>query len=312
MIEVRDLVKTFGLRGGTVSLDHVSLKVPKESIFGLLGTTGSGKTTFLRILGGTLQPDSGMVEVDGHVLPREARAVWRAVALVPERRYFAMWDTVGEYLRFWGRVAGLPGREAKARIADLADLMGLNGIEDLDLARLTVDVEARINLMQALLTDPAVLLLDEPFTGIAAPQREGLTELLRTLQRRGKTIVLTASHLQGVRRSCDRVVVLEEGRVLGDMRTEDLLARIGQGKHARIFVDAKDPGAVVDAAKAVEGVIDAKATRDVVVVYVNPDKADRGTLEEAFKKRGVQSDSIRDAEITLGDVFRALHQGGRG
>lgn len=312
MIEVRDLVKTFGLRGGTVSLDRVSLEVPKDSILGLLGPTASGKTTLLRILAGTLQPDAGTVEVAGHVLPRDARAVWRDVALVPERRYFAHWDTVGEYLRFWGRVAGLSGREAKGRIADLADLVGLKGIEEMSLSDLTVDVEARVNLVQALLTDPTILLLDEPFTGIPGPQRESLTALYRTLRSRGKTIVLTAAHLRGVRRSCDRVAVLEEGRVLGYMKTGDLLSKIGQGRHARIFVEAKNPGAAVDAAKAVDGVYDAKAARDVVVVYINPGRVDAGTLEEAFEKGGVQTESVREAEITLGDVFRALHQGERG
>lgn len=281
-------------------------------MFGLLGPGGAGKTTLLRILAGTLQPTSGLVQVGGHILPRGAREIWRDVALVPERGYFTPWDNALEYVRFWGRVAGLPTREAKARIADLSALVGLDEIENLVLSEVTVDIETRLNLLQALLTDPRIVLLDEPFTGMAASERENLSEILGTLRARGKTIVLTSPQLGDLRRSCDRVAIMREGSILGAMKTEDLLTQIGRGRHARIFVDTKTPDAVLDAAKAAAGVFDAKATRDVVVVYVDPGVVDHGALAAVLEKYDVRSEAIHEAEITLGDVFRALHERGGG
>lgn len=311
MIEVRDLVKSFG-RGDEAILDHISLTVQKGSIFGILGSTGAGKTTLLRILAGTLRPDAGDVRVAGRRLPQEARRAWRDVALVPERGHFGEWDTALEYLRFWGRVAGLPGQEVKSRVSDLWTLAGLDGAEDLVLEGATVDVETRINLIQALLTDPPVVLLDEPFTGMTGPQREDFTQVLRTLQGRGKTVVLTAGHLRGVRRSCERVAVLEEGSVLAAMATSDLLARIGRGRHARIFVDVEGQEGLLNAVRGIEGVVDAKTARDVLVVYVNPGILDKDVLVRELEGQGVEARQVREAEITLGDVFRALHQEGRG
>ncbi len=307
MIEVRDLVKTYGFRKHAVILDDVDLSIPQASVFGLLGPNGAGKTTLLRILATTLRPTSGTIRIGDYEVPRDVARIRRILGFVRARGYFAHWKTAGEYLRFWRWMAGLSGENGKSRVADVVGLLGLGDPDDVDTLNLTVDQERRLSLAQALLSDPQVLVLDEPLTGMTPEGQAALSEALLQLRSRGKTILLSSPDLRAVRQACNLVAIMEEGRVTHVLETRQLLDRIGRGRQARVFVELDSPSAAVEVLRSVEGVVEVRRAPNVAIAYVNPDIANAAKVKEALDAKGIETRSIREADITLGDLFRALH-----
>lgn len=312
MIEVQDLVKTYGLRRVATVLDHVSLSIPKGSVFGLLGPDGAGKTTLLRILATTLRPTSGTVRIGGYEAPQDLAKIREILGFVRARGYFDPWRTGRSYMNFWRRTTGLSGENGSARVAEVTEFLGLGAWEGLDLRTLTVDQEKRLSLAQALLSDPDVLVLDNPLTAMTPREQSDLAARLRELGSQGKTLFISTSHLQEASLACDLIAVIEEGHASDVLKTAELLEQIGRGRHARIFVQVASPSEVLGVLKTLEGVVDVKAAPEVAIVYVNPGIVDAAKVRKFLDEKGVKVRSIQEAQITLGDLFRALNdRGGR-
>lgn len=244
-IEVADLTRAFGdkevLRG-------VSFRVLPGEICGYLGPNGAGKTTTVKILCGLLRPDGGSVRIAGFD-PRQAPLeTKRRIGYLPESG--ALFDvlTPREYLTFVGRLYGLNGRDLESRIDGFLRAFHLEAHAGQNLLSASRGMKQKVALAAALLHDPPVLLLDEPLTGLDANSALIVKELLRRLAKRGKAILFCSHVLEVVERLCDRVVILDSGRVVADGAMKDIRAQAGAGLEDffRRLTGSIEPGAVAD------------------------------------------------------------------
>ncbi|MEE9174400.1 MAG: ABC transporter ATP-binding protein [Thermoplasmata archaeon] len=312
MIEVRDLVKAFGRRNPSLAVDNASFSVKRGTVFGLLGPANAGKTTTLRILSTTLRPTSGTVEIGGMDILADTRKVRELMGFAPDLTGLAGWATGEAYLRFWGKVSGLPKVERSRRIRDVVNFLELEENIAASPDTYPVGVVKRLVLAQALLTNPQVGIFDEPARGLSASEKVSLAEKLRTLRKEGMTLVLTSQALSDVQSLCDRIVVMSEGRTTEVQEMSTLLRKIGQGRHGRIFLEADDlTSEATSALEALDGVIEIRTTPTTTIIYVEPGRASVEAIRQTIEGQGIVVRSLREAGITLGDVFRALEGGGQ-
>ena len=307
MIEVRALSKHYNRGEGTNALRDLSFRVREGSIFGVLGNEGAGKTTLLRILSTLILPSEGGATIGGHSIIREREKVKILTGYVPHNPQFHRNLTVAKYLNFWARVDGLSGRVRKRRVAELVDFFDLGDTTGESVLGLSTSAQARLFLAEALLSDPQVLLVDEPLTSLSPEDATTLSRRLRDLKKEGKTILVTASRLRDVQDLSDEALILEGGRATEARKTADLLSAIGAARHARVFVEAEGfPSKVLSALKEHPDVIQVRETEVTLIVFVNPGKDISEDIRRAFREEGVEVKQIKRAEIPLSDSFRSL------
>src|SRR5436309_3959042 len=223
-IRVEGLTKRFG---DVVALDGIDFAVPAGTVFGLLGPNGAGKTTAVRVLSTILVPDGGRAEVLGHDVVRDAEAVRYRIGLAGQYAAVDPNLTGRENLRLIGRLTQLPRREIDPRAADLLGRFGLVEAADRPVRTYSGGMRRRLDVGAALVHRPPVLFLDEPTTGLDPEGRNELWEVIRELVADGTTVLLTTQYLEEADRLADRVVVVNEGRVIADDTPEALKSRLG-------------------------------------------------------------------------------------
>lgn len=224
MIEILDL--SFSYRGRK-ALNGVNLSVRTSEIFGLLGPNGSGKTTLMRILSTALPYEEGSVRFNGAELKKKPSEVRELCGVVFQSPSLDARLTVRENLEYHGRFYGLAGKELSARVS--ASLKAL-GVADRagDLAhKLSGGLKRRVEIAKTLLHDPAVLILDEPSTGLDPAARYDLWKLLAVLRAERKITMLVTTHLMEEAEHCDRVAIMDKGRAVCEGRPDDLKKRVG-------------------------------------------------------------------------------------
>ena len=223
MILFSNIVKTFGsLR----AVDNLTLEVRDGEIFGLLGPNGAGKSTLINIAVGLLDPDKGTVRIgNGDVHnSRESRS---ALGVAPQS--LALYDelTAEENLAFFGKLYSLGGTTLRRRVDWALEFSGLGERRRDRVTTYSGGMKRRLNLAAALLHDPKVLLLDEPTVGVDPQSRNSIFDSIEKLHREGKTVVYTTHYMEEAQRLCDRVAIIDHGRVLALDTVEDLLKRHG-------------------------------------------------------------------------------------
>ncbi|HEY1289072.1 MAG TPA: ATP-binding cassette domain-containing protein [Burkholderiales bacterium] len=222
VLEVRALRKSFGalevVRG-------VDLAVAPGECFGLLGPNGAGKTTTLRLCLGLIAPDAGDIELLGEPVPRRAREARLRIGVVPQSDNLDPDFTVAENLLVYGRYFGLPPREVRARTGPLLEFAGLTGREGAKINTLSGGMKRRLTLARALVNDPQVLFLDEPTTGLDPQARHLIWERMRRLTMQGKTLVLTTHHMEEAERLCQRLAIMDHGRIIASGSPRELIAQ---------------------------------------------------------------------------------------
>jgi len=233
IVSTRGLVKRYN---GTLALGGLDLEVAVGEIFGLVGPNGAGKTTTLRILATLLLPTAGDAEVAGASLRGNPDGVRRAVGYMPDS--FGVYDDmkVWEYLDFFGRCHGLPADRRRRMIGDLLELVDLGQKRDAYVATLSRGMQQRLCLAHALVHDPAVLILDEPASGLDPRARVELRELLRELRALGKTILISSHILPELEELCTSLAILDAGQVIAQGRLAEIEARLRVGAVLRIGV----------------------------------------------------------------------------
>ncbi|MFZ5653902.1 MAG: ATP-binding cassette domain-containing protein [Pseudomonadota bacterium] len=211
MVIARGLCKRYGDRQ---VVDGVDLEVRQGECFGLLGPNGAGKTTTLRMLLGLTPPDGGELRVLGEPIPARARAARERIGVVPQFDSLDPDFTVRENLVTYASYFGLRGAHLAPRIAQLLALANLEGREDTPIAALSGGMKRRLTLVRALLNEPRLVVLDEPTTGLDPQARHHIWQWLRELRDGGTTLILTTHYMEEAERLCDRLAILDTGRVL--------------------------------------------------------------------------------------------------
>jgi len=220
-------------------VDNVSFAVHAGELYGLLGPNGAGKTTTLSIIAGLLRPDAGEVTVDGVRLRDDPQRVRRYLGVVPQELAIYEELSARENLEFWGRLAGLSAREARIRAAELLEALALADRAREPVKTFSGGMKRRVNLGCALLHRPRLLLLDEPTVGIDPQARASLLGFVRGLQRDGTAILYTTHYLEEAETLCQRIGILDHGRLLAEGTLEQLQQRLGGD---RLFVLEGDLG----------------------------------------------------------------------
>ncbi len=225
-IELRGLVKDFsiGLQGMKLrAVDQLDLRVEAGQVFGLLGPNGSGKSTTIKIVLGLLAPTAGTATIFG--VPSGQIAARHDVGYLPESPYFYRHLTGRELVEFYARICGLAGATLAQRVADVIALVGLRDSANRRVGTYSKGMLQRIGLAQALVHDPRLVILDEPTAGVDPVGAAAIAEIILQLKARGKTVLITSHLLGQIEDICDRVAILDHGKLLLEGAVRDLVGR---------------------------------------------------------------------------------------
>jgi len=218
MITTRDITKEFGRNR---ALHQVSFEIPSGQVVGLLGLNGAGKTTCIRIITGYLPPTDGRVVVDGIDVDESPLEIRKRIGYLPETPPLYAELTVRDYLLFIARLRGVHAENFNDAFERVVELTGLESVTNFLIRTLSLGYRKRVGIAQALIGDPPVLIFDEPISGLDPRQIVEVRNLMRKLA--GKHTILISSHiLTEVSRTCDRVLILHEGRIVEDVAGENL------------------------------------------------------------------------------------------
>ncbi len=320
MIEVRGLTKRYGR---TEALRGLTFRVPAGSIYGFIGQNGAGKTTTLRILATLLPPGDGEALVGGYDVVRRPSEVRRLIGYMPD--FFGVYDDlrVSEYLDFYADAHGVRGPAARRLRDDLLELVDLAHKRDAYVNDLSRGMQQRLCLARALVHDPAVLLLDEPASGLDPLARVEMRALLRELQAMGKTILISSHILSELADFCTHIGVVAHGRMLRQGTLDEVL-RDSRERRLRIRVLPADGGsgaerAAADGARegdraaqilaAVPGVRAVSVTGPQLEVAFDGGPEAVAALLETLVRSGVRVVSFSETAGSLEDAFLRLTKG---
>ena len=231
-IETERLSREFD---GFWAVDGLRLKVEKGCFYGFLGPNGAGKSTTIKMLTGLLAPSTGEVKIFGQDLATNGLSIKKRIGVVPEDLCLFENLTAKEYLTFIGRMYGMPKKTIAERREELVDLMGLDDRDKTLILEFSHGMKKKISLAAALIHDPELLFLDEPFEGIDAIASRTLRSVLDDVLRRGSTIFLTSHILEIVEKLCTHVGIINKGKLVSDTTLEGLA---GDGTLEEGFVRA--------------------------------------------------------------------------
>ncbi|WP_253736474.1 ABC transporter ATP-binding protein [Halohasta salina] len=221
-LEIRELKKEYE---DVTALDGVSLTVPEGSFFGLLGPNGAGKTTFINILVGLVRKSGGTARVFGHDVEADYQEARNAIGLAPQEFNVDRFFPIREVLEHKAGYHGIPAHEARQRADEVLKQVGIYDKRDTRFDWLSGGMKRRFLLARALITDPDLLILDEPSAGVDVQLRRDLWDLVTELNEQGTTILLTTHYIEEAERLCDEVAILDSGSVRAVATPEELKGR---------------------------------------------------------------------------------------
>jgi ABC-2 type transport system ATP-binding protein len=292
-ISVRQLTRRFG---ESVAVNGLSFDVASGAICGVVGPNGAGKSTTFRILCGLLRPTSGTVTVLGRDVVHDAGAVATCVGLLPETPHFYPYMN-GEN-NLWALAQVSPGRVARDRCARLLELTGLSSAATRAVSTYSAGMKQRLALATALLTDPPVLLLDEPTAGLDPTGALELRALIRSLAADGRTILMATQALDEAERTCTQLIVLSRGQLRADVQVRDLLAPSG------LRMRVSPVGDALRILRSLDGVRAAVAAGDDL--SVEPGATPTHVLVRALVLGGVDVSEVTTHRETLEHHFLQL------
>jgi ABC-2 type transport system ATP-binding protein len=219
MLQARGLTKRYG---GILALDRVSFDIHPGEIVGYLGPNGSGKSTTVNLVVGLLEPSAGALSLCGCALATHAVEYKQRIGYVPEEPYLYTHLTAGEYLMLVGRLRGIPERELTGRVVRLIELFQLHDARYKTMTAFSKGMRQRVLLAAALLHDPDLLVLDEPFSGLDVNAGLLFRALLMQLAARGRMVLFSTHRFDMVEKLCSRVVMLSSGRLVAEHKVADL------------------------------------------------------------------------------------------
>lgn len=213
MLEIKSLTKTYG---NVPALTGVTFRVSRGEAIGLLGPNGAGKTTTVSMIAGLLSADSGSVSIQGKQVKSDTDPIKRKIGLVPQD--MALFDQLSaiDNLNFFAALYSISGSKAKQEIAQALALVGLAERASDKVKAFSGGMKRRLNLAAALLHDPEILLLDEPTVGVDPQSRNAIFDNLEALKKSGKTLIYTTHYMEEAERLCDRIVIIDHGKVIAD------------------------------------------------------------------------------------------------
>ena len=224
MIQVKGLGKRFR---EITAVDGISLEIASGEVYGLLGPNGAGKTTTLSMISGLLAPDEGTIRVNGIDLASDPLAVKALLGVVPQETAFYEELSARENVRFWGGLYGMGGARLTKAVDETLELVGLSPRADSKAETYSGGMKRRLNLALGLVHSPSVLLLDEPTVGIDPQARQRILDVVRDVAAAGTTVLYTTHYLEEAERLCDRIGIIDSGKVIAEGNLGELERMVG-------------------------------------------------------------------------------------
>ena len=300
IVVLEGLTRTFGKR---TAVDNLNLRMTKREIFGLLGPNGSGKTTTINMINGLLRPSSGRVLVQGMNPAQETSRVRALLGVVPQET--ALYDdlTGRENLDFHAGFYGVPPGERKARIEQLLDLVELTGRQHERVRAYSGGMKRRLALARSLLTEPPVIMLDEPTLGVDVQSRNALWQYILQLRDAGRTIILSTNIMEEAEHLCDRLAILDHGQLITQGSPNELTSSVGE--HI-LELQVSDPEAALPIIQALPDVHSVTSQQDRLRLDVSNGPRLLPVLIAKLGEQHITINGIDLREPSLNDVFLKL------
>jgi ABC-2 type transport system ATP-binding protein len=306
MIHVENLTKYYR---DVCAVDNFNLDIHKGEILGMLGPNGAGKTTFLRMLTGFLKPTGGSIQVKELSVASDALGVKKLMGYLPESAPLYKEMLAYDYLQYVAGIRGISEDKIPSRIRQLSDLCGLNNMMHKPIGELSKGYKQRVGLAHAMMDDPEILILDEPTSGLDPNQIVEIRDIIRHIGKE-KTVILSTHILSEAEATCDRVVIIHEGKIAADDRTENLKAAGGQENNLRLSIVNAEPQAVRKLLGGLDGVkqVDIADDADTLSVKLNCENGidARASVYLAIKGTDWILTELTMETQTLESIFRQI------
>ena len=302
MIQVRELSKHYG---EVAAVQGISFGAQKGEILGFLGPNGAGKTTTMRIITGYLPPTGGTATVAGFDVVEESMEVRRRIGYLPELPPLYPDMTVESYLRFVAKIKAVPSGQIRQRLEETMERTAVTHVRHTVIGHLSKGYRQRVGIAQALVHDPDVLILDEPTAGLDPKQIIEIRDLITGLGG-DRTVILSTHILPEVSMTCEKVVIISSGQIVGSGTPQSLTAQLGEGEILRAQI-AGPQAEVVQVVSGVSGVVDVKTEGEQGVLVTTAPGADvRDQLASAVVGAGFGLRELRSEEANLEEIFLKL------
>jgi len=300
-VVLRDLRREYG---GREVVKGVSLEIPEGEIFGLLGPNGAGKTTLLSMISTRIRPTSGDAWVHGKPVVHDVNAARRMLNVAPQEEAIYPSLTASENLSFFAELYGVPRAERRQRVAEALEVIGLTARKDDRVSTYSGGMRRRLNLGCALVSAPRLVLLDEPTVAVDPQSRAHIFDAVRALRARGTTIVYTTHYLEEAEDLCDRIAIMDDGRVVACGTLSDLLSL----SHASEVIDLRllHPPETVTPLESVDGVKKVETVGNEVRIFTTRAQQALPRVYRAVAAMGHGIIRTRVTPVTLDDVFLEL------
>jgi ABC-2 type transport system ATP-binding protein len=299
-VEVTGLKKTF--KGDVHAVDGVDLAIREGEVFGFLGPNGAGKTTTVRMLCTLLPITAGTARVAGVDVARDPATVRRKIGVALQEIGLDPLQTGRELLTLQCGLYGMSDPKARQRADELLDLVGLTDAADRRTKTYSGGMKRRLDLATALVHSPSVLFLDEPTTGLDPASRLTVWSEVRRINESGTTVMLTTQYLEEADQLCDRLAIIDHGRIVAEGTPEQLKSAMGHDV-LTITLPEADHAAARQAVEGLAGVQQVVAERDAVALYVDNGAESVSEVVRLLDRAGLQAKAISVARPTLDDVF---------
>lgn len=296
-IRIESLSKTYA--GGKEALKNVSFDVPRGQIFGLLGPNGAGKSTLINILAGLVVKSSGSASIWGFDIDRNPRNAKRAIGIVPQEILFDPFFTPREALEIQAGLYGVP--EAERRTDELLEAVKLTDKAHAYSRTLSGGMKRRLLVAKAMVHSPPILVLDEPTAGVDIDLRQQLWDYVRRLNDEGVTVVLTTHYLEEAEQLCDRIAIINHGRLIANEPTAELIAK-AQDKEVVVTLDR---AVAALPANSCFSKVEQVADDEIAITYAK-DRMNAGEVLKALTDGGYGIIDVKTREPDLEDVFLTL------
>src|SRR4051794_28552539 len=304
-------VQTVGLTrtyGTMTALNSLDLTINSGDLFGFIGSNGAGKTTTLRILATFLTPTAGQAFVLGHDVVRDADAVRHVIGYMPD--FFGVYKDmeVTEYLDFFGACYKIPTAQREKTVSDVLELVGLSEKKGALIGALSRGMQQRLGLARVLIHDPALLLLDEPASGLDPRARIEMMAILQELQRMGKTIIISSHILSELQTLCNRVAIIEKGKLIYSGPVQGVRDQMSTGRIVWVKVSTDQAGAI-ELLKTRPEVTNAEAVDGQVKITLVDHETDHSVIADVLVRGGARLLQLREDELGLEEVFMRVTRG---
>lgn len=304
-IIVENLTKVYGTQR---AVDNISFKVHTGEVLGFLGPNGAGKTTTMKALTSYLLPNKGTIRLGDYSVTDQPEEVRKLIGYLPENNPLYNEMPVIDYLRFVAEIQGIDKSRIRERIAEMVRVCGLEGEKHKKIGELSKGYRQRVGLAQALIHDPEVLILDEPTSGLDPNQIIEIRDLIKAIGRE-KTVILSSHILAEVEATCDRILIINKGKIVADGTPENLRKKAQGQEMLKLTIEDADKNSITEALQklhSIEWVNTVSGTTNRFEIQSKPNQSSRRDVFDLCVQQKWTLTEMTVVETKLEDIFHEL------